>query len=349
MKKEKPPRGNGTEKTQRSVFLMENNKSITQNRKKYKEKLEEKKRMSQNIAKKMFKLALSKFNTLDKNDIIKRGFNIKNCSDFVLMGTCEHCGKTRVLNASLCRDRICPTCQWRLAMKRAGEMVLVLQEICNNYDLWFLTLTQKNCKPNELKTEIEKINKAWDRTTARLRKNKKYDGYARVLEITYNKKNKTFHPHLHVILASSGNNNLDTREWERWWMQSLRIAYIPQINIQKIQSDGNKKKISKSALETFKYTTKYNDIDNMGMREFSEYLRGIKGKNFVTYSGIFKEERKRMKLNDEIEDLSALDKCSECNSQLLKYALHWSANLDKYEEYFKKDDIKIVEKMLEKC
>lgn len=324
-----------------------NPNSITHKKEEYKKRMEEKKRMSQNMAKKMFKLANSKYNTLDKEDIIKRGNNIKNCSDFALMGTCKHCGKTTILNASLCRDRVCPICQWRLAMKRAGEMALVLQEICDKYELWFLTLTQKNCKTDELGDELEKINKAWDRTTARLRKHKKYDGYARVLEITYNKKAKTFHPHLHIILASSGND-ISKREWETYWMKSLKIAYIPQIDLQAIKSDNNTK-VSKSALEAFKYTTKYTDIEKMTSKDFCEYLKGIKGKNFVTYSGVFKEERKRMKMSEEIENLSEIDKCCECQSHLIKYALHWSADLDRYEEYFKKEDIEIVEKLLKDC
>lgn len=315
------------------------------NSNKIREKFTKKKMMNIETAKKMEKLARSRFCTIGRETALNRANAIRDCADFVLLGNCEHCGKSHVLSASLCRDRICPTCQWRLALRRAGEMVAVLQEICMDYNLQFITLTQKNCAPADLRDEIEKISQAWHRINARNRKNNYYDGFARVLEITYNKKSHMFHPHLHIIGASF-YGGLNTITWQEMWMRAMKLNYLPECDARPIQADGERTKIQKSALEAFKYTTKFTDIDAMRIKDFSEYLRAINSKRFVNYSGIFKETRKKLHItdNDNPADMRDYDKCSECNSQLFKIAMRWSFAREQYTEYIEKS---FVEKFVD--
>ena len=60
-----------------------------------------------------------------------RGIRMKACNTDLQLYRCKCCGKTKILNAHLCRDRLCPTCQYLLSVKRYNQMIKTIDNIEN--------------------------------------------------------------------------------------------------------------------------------------------------------------------------------------------------------------------------
>src|SRR5699024_9798846 len=88
-------------------------------------------------------------------------------------------------------------------------------------------------------------------------------GYFRSLEITYNKKDNTYHPHFHLILAVNESYFKDTRiyltqnDWTNLWKKSLKVDYTPVVDVRRVKSKN--KDFGKVIAETAKYTVKADD------------------------------------------------------------------------------------------
>lgn len=271
----------------------------------------------------------------------RRGQRIKECSEHLLMQKCPKCGEKHLVRAELCKDRICPICQWRLARKRAGEMLQVLKKMEEKeYKYQFLTLTQKNVPIYRLGQEIKRINKAW----SSLRKSNitgRPLGYARILEITYDEKTKTAHPHQHIIIAwEKGQRTYKRTEWAKRWGKALNIKYEPICRLKYIKSKKKDEKYEKAVLEAYKYSVKSTDLLKMPNELFKLFINEIKGSRACSYTGIFRELRKelKMKKETEIEDINDEEiKCKECGSEMIKYVLEWSYADERYKEVLKYD------------
>ena len=101
-------------------------------------------------------------------------------------------------NASFCKNRLCPMCNWRRSKKIFDELDKI-----NNYHYIFLTLTLKNCNGNELENNIDLISKSFNRIFSDSKKIKKIcKGYFRSIEVTYNKKDNTYHPYITLYYCS---------------------------------------------------------------------------------------------------------------------------------------------------
>ena len=265
----------------------------------------------------------------------RRSMRVRSCSNSLELTKCSSCGKEHVSRVNLCRDRVCPVCQWRLARKRAFEMLECL-DIMNKDDKYkyqFLTLTQKNVEVSYLKKELKKINEAWKRVISSNRKNKPA-GYARVVEITYNEKDKNFHPHQHVIIAwNRGQTPYKRLEWQNTWERALRVNYTPICRLRAIKPQKEQIKYTKAVLETFKYSIKANDILKMPNDIFGSFLGQISGSQVCSYTGIFRKTRQELKMEaqtkiekDDKEEI----KCSNCGSELSKAVFSWSLADQKY-------------------
>jgi plasmid rolling circle replication initiator protein Rep len=140
----------------------------------------------------------------------------------------------------------------------------------------FLTLTIKNPTHEELNDIIRHMIQSWRRLTEHRTFREQIDGWYRTLEITYNIKDDTFHPHLHVILmvdkryfSKSNDKYIDIYKWVYLWRMSAKLDYDPVCWIRRVnQKKGNQ---YKAIAEIVKYCTKDSD-----------YLKSAKYKNSVT-------------------------------------------------------------------
>ena len=272
----------------------------------------------------------------------KRGFKMKNCSTQLIIERCQ-CGKhSRVKGASLCRDRLCPICSWRLSLKRYADMLKTLDGIdLEKYKPFFLTLTLKNCKPNELSATITQMTKAWKRILNRKLFSDSVKGWARSIETTFNKKEYTLHPHLHCILLIEKGTPAEeffgdpygaVKELNEQWNKALEVNYKTIIDLKRISNtkDGKEYEISKSVLETFKYCVKDKDLIDMPLSVFREVALGLSGKRLVAYGGILKTAKAEIIDDIVTEDVEII--CDNCGSELIECVLYWSFGSKDYIE-----------------
>jgi plasmid rolling circle replication initiator protein Rep len=275
----------------------------------------------------------------------KRGFRMRECGTYLTYKYCPDCGKTFISSSNLCRDKLCPTCSWRLSLKRFAEMCCTINAL-GDYNLTcagFLTLTVKNCKPENLKYTIKKMNEDWNRMLAGRRMRVLIIGWARSLEITYNKENNTFHPHFHVIvlfedLIPEGELN---RMFRKAWASACRLPYEPITDFRLIDRCAesmatDNDKIFHAVLETFKYSVKDSEMEDMPIPVFRQFVLAIQGMRFVSFGGIIKQTRRELGLreseqDDENEIELARDKCT-CGANLLKVVCKWSFTEKQYKQ-----------------
>jgi hypothetical protein len=109
-----------------------------------------------------------------------------------------------------CGNRWCLTCN-RI---RTGKLINGYQATLESLpDLQFVTLTAPNVKAESLGAEIDRILKVCRLVNDTLRKKKVLTVGIRKLEVTYNVKEDTYHPHLHFLISGKDSAQALLNEW----------------------------------------------------------------------------------------------------------------------------------------
>lgn len=278
----------------------------------------------------------------------KRGILMRDCATFLQYKKCPDCGKSYISSANLCRDRLCPTCSWRLSLQRFAEMCQTFTMIgeIDTLTVGFLTLTVRNCRAENLTHTIKKINEDWDRLLKRRPIKRMTAGWAKSLEITYNEEKKTFHPHFHIIWLFNGERNMTEGElnftFRQCWNEVCRLEYEPitdyrEINPRTDYATTDNDNLIRSILETFKYAVKSDELSEMPLPIFRTFVNSIKGVRFVSYGGLIKQTRAALGYMDTLEndeDTINLqrDLCT-CGAELTKMILQWSFSENQYKRF----------------
>lgn len=241
-----------------------------------------------------------------------RLFDLEHCGDtLTFLQNAE--GKKKLKSANFCRLRLCPMCQWRRSLKMFSQVKKITDKILENDKstrFIFGTFTIKNTDAENLETCINTLNKKFKylvdqkKTFAPAKKLKQnLLGYLKAVEVTYNTKDKTYHPHLHVIFAvkstffKNSSNYMTKKEWINLWQQALGVDYKPQTDIRAIKSGT-----AKAVAEVAKYPVKTAPILSLNDDEAVEVLKtltlSLHKKRFVAYGGIFKTIKQELKLAD---------------------------------------------------
>jgi plasmid rolling circle replication initiator protein Rep len=275
----------------------------------------------------------------------KRGYRMKNCSRFITVSVCPDCHRSVASSATLCRDRVCPACAWRLSAQQSAEMLQTLSYISDieDYTAVFLTLTVQNCACDQLAPTLEMMSSAWNRLLSRKKNRELIKGTARSVEISYNKTTHTFHPHYHIIMLLEPDNRTIgelNAYFNKEWQTATRVLYQPITDLRKIENRDileydkpTAERYKKAILETFKYTIKDDDLAEMPLGNFRFYVDGVQGKRLTAYTGIFKEARAQLDFSEELDDESATRKCPDCNEQMLQAVYQWSFSKNTYQRF----------------
>lgn len=322
----------------------------------------EKKKQNTKIARKLLKLSqlcedmaeTAQEEQRDKDALIlranaeiykKRSYRMKECARFVTFNICPECNRSIGSSATLCRDRVCPTCAWRLSAQQSAEMLQTLAYITDidEYTAVFLTLTVQNCDVNQLAPTLEMMSSAWHRMLARKKNKEIIAGSARSVEITYNHKANTFHPHFHAILLlencsmTMGELNL---YFNKQWQSAARLIYQPITDLRAIENKkllenntSDAEKYKNAILETFKYTIKDDTLAEMPLSTFRYYIDGIQNKRLVSYTGIIKEARTKLEFSEELQDEQEIKKCDECSTEMISAVYRWSFRHNTYKRF----------------
>lgn len=205
----------------------------------------------------------------------------------------------KLYKSNFCTNRFCPMCSWRKTKKDTLQISILMEYLKKEvgYEFIFLTLTAPNVSGEKLNDEIKDFNKSFKRLSERNEFIKINKGYVRKLEITYNKKENTYHPHFHIIVAVTksyfkSKDYLSKKKFLELWKECKRDETITQVDVRKIDI-SDKKAISEIA----KYGAKDSDY-TISQEVFDIFYKVLKGKQLVTYNGTFKEVLKLYKNGD---------------------------------------------------
>lgn len=168
-----------------------------------------------------------------------RAHRMSNCSTFIEYEIALETGVIRLKRANLCRDRLCPTCNWRLAIRRAAEMQETIKAIATANPTavgLLLTLTVKNCPSDKLRWTIQHLSQSFTRLRKHRLFARKVMGYARSIEVTYNPATDTYHPHIHALLIVPReylNAPITQTEYARMWQKAAALDYLPIVDIRR--------------------------------------------------------------------------------------------------------------------
>ena len=284
----------------------------------------------------------------DINNFININYNMINCASMLEFKLFED--NTKKLNkAMFCRNRLCPMCNWRRSKKIFGQVSKIVQEIdkLDKYNYIFLTLTLKNCTSNELEKNIDLISKSFNRMLTNNKKVKSIcKGYFRAIEVTFNKKENTYHPHIHTIIvvdkyyfSQRNKDYIKVEDWQLIWQHYLKVDYLPICDVRKVKSMNYK-----AVAEVSKYTVKSKDIIIYNKdRSVNEKLTDeniynlhfvLRNKRLVSFGGIFKEYHKKLNLEDiNKDDIDLIKTNVDDNDELLNYIIlkyGWNVGLTNY-------------------
>lgn len=266
-----------------------------------------------------------------------RAKRISECSDKIEITFCPECGKYEITKAKLCRDRLCPVCSWRLSIKRYADMTTVCSALLRDFpeSRWsFMTLTVKNCAPELLDETLSKMAAAFNRMRQRTVFLKKIAGWARTVEVTFNKETNELHPHYHVLIMWQPDADPlhDGARLLNQWLGSCRDLLVSQKaqHIEDITGEAVETAaadITGAVLETFKYTQKSTDLLSMPTGIFYQFALNMARKRAVSFGGIIKEylRKHHIKMDDEPENMQPFSICKNCGNSALSAALYkWS-------------------------
>lgn len=263
---------------------------------------------------------------LEEMGLHNRAQRMSVCSEIIEMAYCPTCGKKHMVSTILCRDRLCPICQRKLAMKRYHDMCAVMENLkVKESQISFITLTVKNVWGSELAKTIQRISDGWGRWS-RQKIFAKAEGWAKSLEITFNTKTKQWHPHLHImVIWQAGEFPPPAWEISTTWQMACRLPYKVVIDIRDVYNKKGGQ--ASAALEACKYSLKTSSLlKNVPDKEWKALIYAIGGVRMVSYGGSIKKARAKLKIKDEEIKEEKIMVCKKCGTNLETELYKWAGN-----------------------
>lgn len=209
----------------------------------------------------------------------------------------------KLQSTRFCRVRLCPTCQWRRSLMWIARFHQAIPKILKDNPtarFVFLTLTVRNCELSDLRSQLDRMNKAWTRLSQR----KAFPalGWVKSIEVTRGK-DGTAHPHIHAVLMVQSSyfshGYITQATWTELWQKSLRVDYTPVVNVKAVRPKKGKASVGDEVLdmqqatldairETLKYSVKPSDLaeNQEWLVELTHQLRNSRA---VAVGGLLKE------------------------------------------------------------
>lgn len=297
---------------------------------------------------------------MEKHVTVKMINRFETCSSWMLHMTNAAMSAKRMHKSNRCGNRFCPVCTWGTAKKDAIKLSIILEAIrdIDGKEFLFLTLTAPNCTGEELRSEIDRFNKAVNKLFQRRNVKRIAKGYARKLEVTtdqeqyvteelykrktnyYDKRNlkvgdpnptyNSFHPHLHILVAVNKSYFTDTKDfisqvkWLGMWKECMEDDSITQVDAKKVSVTSK----SNAVLEIAKYSAKGSDLYH-SETVFDTFYLALKKRQLLVYGGMMKDYVKLFKNGD-------LDKYKKVDEDEYTHMLRSVWKASKYENVLRK-------------
>ena len=170
------------------------------------------------------------------------------------------------------------------------------------FRILFVTLTIPNCTAEELADKHKLLSSARRKLLHDFRALRRHcRGYVCTEEVTYNAETRTYHPHLHLLVAvteeyfASGRPAVTQAQLVDWWKKATdaaedeyRICDIRTMSVVEREEDGY---ISEhdGVFEVCKYITKSCELLAAGDDVMQTVIRAYKGQKQSSCAGIFRD------------------------------------------------------------
>lgn len=219
--------------------------------------------------------------TESERRFLDRLFDARNCGKFIVAREGDE------PQIQICGNRFCPLCATVISAEKINNYTPVLKK---EKELFFLTLTRVNVKKNRLKKEVLEMIDFFSSIMKNRKRRKEWimSRAYRKIEITYNEKENTFHPHIHAVFNSE---SLAQHVLDNWVLFSERAGKKISRDFQDLQKVDD---VDKASQELFKYTGKL----KLGMSP--EWING-----FWLLKGLRLFQAYGWKMQDDEENYSA--------------------------------------------
>ena len=271
----------------------------------------------------------------------RRAQRMADCSDYLEYKYCADCDRYMVQRANLCRDRLCPICNWRLSLQRYSAMTRIIDTIGSAYpeaSYSLITLTVRNCAPQALSKTIDRMADAWHLVINQRGLKPLLLGTARSVELTYNARTRQLHPHYHVLVAWYNKATTDNAAMMiDYWLRACRkYNLVVDIKAQHAadvtSADGQE--YERAVLETYKYAIKSKTLTDMPQEVLAEVVKQWAGKRLVSMTGKFKQYAKDTQaesMEEVANDVIQISPCKCCGSNNTHvYAYRWAFGENAY-------------------
>lgn len=274
---------------------------------------------------------------LKSHAFASRASKLRGCGTYLKFGLLGD-GNGTLMDANFCRQRLCPACNYRRSLKVYSSICKVLDWVDatdDDHAYFFLTLTVRNVRGSDLGDCIGMMAKGWNRLISRRSVKHLIKGTVRTVEVTYNKATGTYHPHYHVILGLPklyGSRQFDiywdVGAWADAWQSACRLPYSPSVSIRRVRG------LSRGIKETAKYSVKPADWLNASRHDIDSrvyYLTvGLHGKRLLSFSGLMREAKSALKINDE-EEICLTDEITRNDVLTAVYVYRWNFGASLYQ------------------
>jgi len=245
---------------------------------------------------------------------IKTQERLKECGNWLDFIADFGESKKKLKAANFCKWRFCPMCAWRKALGDAQRISVLMSYIAQEHRKEFImvTLTAPNVKADKLRDEITRYNKAFHEFVRRKEISGMNSGYIRKLEITYNRERDDYHPHFHVVFAVnrgyfSGGRYLKQERWLDLWRDCMGDNSITQVDVRRVKRRSDSAEMAEfDTAEFTKYVAKDSDYTT-NQEVFEAFYHALKGRQQLTYNGLFAMTNKKYKADELAEYIKADD------------------------------------------
>lgn len=223
----------------------------------------------------------------------ERAEKVRACGKAYSFYVCHDCGSYCYLQEFHCDDRLCSLCARARVKKLLEAYGMALRDLKGAR---MVTVSMRSRPAGELKYAVKEL---WDAFT-RLRHRavwKSVRGAIVSLEITWNAKHHSWHPHLHVLVDSQF---IDWYRLRGAW-SAVTLGEGSSVYIQRCRAGWER--------ELIKYVTKVSSLFK-SPEALGEFLRFARGKRFIrTYGNLYNCAVNR-------EETHETPVCRECGAAL---------------------------------
>lgn len=202
---------------------------------------------------------------LTETDIISKrlGARIRQCCESILYAAPTSSGRDPLIFIASCNSRFCTACAIRRSLLRSHQAAFVASRAAHAGHLTHAVFTVPNCKAEDLRRDLLRLKAAFHRLlgsggggqTKPLPPFHQVSGWMYSVEVTYNSRAASFHPHIHALLDTPWLAQAQaTVSWADCCIKQGFRSKSWKVYLNQIKPSG--KSLDKALVEATKYLMK---------------------------------------------------------------------------------------------